>query len=261
MLMFCYKKVLMKSIKILSFALGIFFLDYFLVFAYVASSTNYRIESDAVSFGGGISTSTNYSIDDSLSGGSLGSASSTLYSVKLSSVSGIGSGTISMSYPSTVSLTPSFKTNEGGQGNGDFNVSVITDNTGGYSLSIKANSSPALSSSNDSFSNYSSSVYGTPDFNWSNSASDSRFGFTPEGGDIVQKYKDNGTACNSGALDTSERCWDSIDATNKTIAESSSPNQPSGTVTRIRLRSEAGATRKQKAGNYSAEIIVTALVR
>lgn len=250
-----------KKIKIiLYFIIGVFFLSHLGVNAYVASSTNYRIETDTVSFGGGLSTSTNYTMQDSLSDRALGTASSPSSTVDLGVIPTY-SGTISITYPTSVSLLPAFKTDVGGQGNGDFDVGVTTDNTGGYTLSISSNTSPALKSTVDNFTDYSPIISGVPDLSWSVASNDSRFGFTPEGVDIIQKYKDDGISCNTGILNTPDACWDSIGTSNKTIATALSSNQPSGATTKIKLRSEAGATRKQGVGSYSAEIVVTALVR
>ena len=251
---------MVKINKILYFSLPIFLLGFFVSNAYVASSPNYRIETDVVSFGGGLSTSTNYSIQDSLSDRALGVVSSASNSINSGPIP-MYDGSISITYPGSVALSPGFKSDEGGQGNGEVTVIVTTDNVGGYNLYVKSNSSPALSSSDDSFSNYGTLISGTPDFDWLNSATDSRFGFTPEGIDVVQKYKDDGVSCNVGALNTTDKCWDSIETTNKVIATSFSENQPSGTETKIKLRSEAGSSRNQKAGSYNAEIVVTAFVR
>lgn len=229
-------------------------------FAYVASSTNFRIESDVVSFGGGHSTSTNFGMYDSLSDRLLGfiSSSGTDFGIKTGYLPMV-SPSISITYPASVTLLPAIKSTTGGQGNGSASVVVITDNPGGYSLSIKASTDPALQGSVGSFANYNPATPGVPDFTWSIASADSRFGFTPEGLHIDQKYKDNGTVCNAGSGDSSDKCWDSLVTTNKLIARSTANNQPAGTATTIKLRSEAGANRNQPVGSYSSTIILTAL--
>lgn len=229
-------------------------------FAYVSSSTNFRIESDIVSFGGGNSTSTNFGLHDSISDRFLGFISSpgTDFGIKTGYIPMV-SPSISITYPASVTLLPAIKSTTGGQGNGSASIVVITDNPGGYSLSIKASTDPALQGSVGSFSNYNSATPGVPDFDWSIVPTDSRFGFTPEGAHIDQKYKDDGTVCGVGSVDSLDKCWDSITITNKLIARSSSSNQPTGTATTIKLRSEAGAARNQPVGSYSSTIILTAL--
>ncbi len=226
--------------------------------AYVASSTNFRIESDVVSMGGGFSTSTNFSVQDSLSDRVLGMVSGTTSGINTGYLPMLSSS-ISVTYPSSVALLPAIKSGEGGQGNGSASVTVITDNPGGYSLSVKASTEPALKSNTDSFANYNPALLGTPDFNWSVVLADSRFGFSPEGIHIHQKYKDDGISCNAGIGDTINKCWDSIDTVNKVISISNLNNHPLGTATTLKLRSEAGSGRRQGSGTYVANIIITAI--
>jgi len=250
----------MKKIKY--FLILIIFASVFVSssFAYVASSTNFRIESDVVSYGGGHSTSTSFGLYDSLSDRLLGfiSSTGTDFGIKTGYIPMV-SPSIAITYPSSVTLLPAIKSTTGGQGNGSASVFVITDNPGGYSLSIKASTDPALQGSAGSFANYNPATPGIPDFEWSIASTDSRFGFTPEGLHVDQRYKDDGTACNTGSGNSSDKCWDSITTTNKLIARSTTNNQPSGTATTIKLRSEAGANRKQPVGSYSSTIILTAL--
>ena len=50
--------------------------------AYVASSTNYRIQADSVNGGGLLSTSTSYRVEDTLGEAGVGTSSSATFSLK-----------------------------------------------------------------------------------------------------------------------------------------------------------------------------------
>lgn len=230
--------------------------------AFVASSTNFIIETDAVSYGGGLSTSTNFSMQDSLGDKLFGTVESTSYSIISGYIGAIASSTaaatISITFPTSVALSPRISTADGGQGNGTASVVVTTNSSGGYSLSIKASTDPALVASSGSFDNY-APASSIPDFTWSVARDKSMFGFTPEGADIASTYKDNGVVCSTGTGDTADACWDSIETSTKIIATSASSNSPSGTATSVKLRAEAGAAKGQPNGSYSADITFTAL--
>ena len=90
-------------------------------------------------------------------------------------------------------------------------------------------------------------------------AAASRFGFSPEGTDIVQRFKDNGAACNAGALDSVSACWDVLSTTQTSIARRNTANSPAGTATTIRFHAGSGASNVQPAGAYTATATVTVL--
>lgn len=224
-------------------------------FAYVASSTNYRLEEDSINTGGRLSTSTSYGLEDTLGEIATGYSSSTNYLLH-AGYQQVSSSTLSISSPSDVTLSPSIDGRVGGTANGSATWTVTTSSATGYTLSISASTNPALQSSSDSFANYTAGS--DPDFSWSVGSSVSEFGFTPEGSDIATRFKDNGTSCNLGSSDTSLSCWDAITTTNATIA-SRATAAASGATTTVNFRAEAGATRDQSAGTYQATITVTAV--
>ncbi len=229
-------------------------------YAYVASSANYRIEADSVNNAGILSTSTSYDIQDTL--GESGTGTSTGASYKIyAGYQQMTASYISISSPSDVSMSPAISSG-GGVGDGSTSWTVTTDDPLGYTLALSASTDPALTSSDDGFSNYITASVGTPDFIWSVAADHSEFGFTPEGSDITSTYKDDGSNCATGSLDTGSRCWDSITTTQKIIASASSANNPTGTGTTVRLRAEVGTSHGgQKAGNYTATITGTAIAQ
>lgn len=225
-------------------------------YAHIASSTNYRIEVDSVNVGGILSTSSSHRIEDTLGESGTGTSTSASYNLH-AGYQPMTQVYIAISAPSDVTMSPTIPAS-GGTGNGSTGWTVTTDSPSGYTLSLKAATSPALTSSNDSFSNYIPEISGVPDFFWSVTSGNAEFGFSPEGSHITSTYKDNGTTCATGSLDTSLRCWDAITTSNKTIASSNAANHPSGTGTTVRLRAEL-VSRSLQAGSYTATLTGTAL--
>ncbi|MBI3633446.1 MAG: hypothetical protein HY226_04090 [Candidatus Vogelbacteria bacterium] len=228
--------------------------------AYVASSTNYKIDSDIVSIGGTLSTSTNYDLQSSLSTMSEEAATSSSFSIK-SGYLQMASPYIAVSAPGNVAMDKPIYTSGGGHSTGSTSWTVTTDSSGGYSLSIKASTDPALTSSNDKIQNLSTNN-GVPVFNLNIGDGGEAFSFTPEGPDLTTTYLDDtASACGvvNGA-DTVDRCWDFIATTNKMIARRNSSNHPSGTTTTVKFRTDVGSlVPSKKAGTYSATITVTVL--
>lgn len=243
--------------KIIFYQLFILFgLIPLVTFGYVASSTNYVLQSDSVNFGGNFSSSTSYRLEDT-----LGEIATGLYS---SSTLIMSSGYQAMSLdvylainsPSNPVMSAIINGVGGGVSNGSAVWRVETDNPVGYELSIRSNSTPALTSNANSFSDYAPS-YADPDFSWSTPATESRFGFSPEGDDLVSSFLDNGVSCGSGVLDTNDACWVGFSTTDKIIARSSNPNYPTGASTTVKFRAEVGNKKAQPKGTYQANIIVT----
>ena len=166
---------------------------------------------------------------------------------------------LSMTSAADVTLTPAIGGVTGGTANGSTAVTVTTDSVAGYELSIKASSSPALSSMLDDFTDYTTASAGVPDYTFTIVATSSEFGFSPEGDDIYSKYKDNGSACNTGSGDTSDKCWESLSTTNELIAKSTTANHPNGIQTTIKFRAQSGSSHIQIAGDYTATTTITAI--
>ena len=227
--------------------------------AYVASSSSYRIQADSINTGGNLSTSTNYSVQDTLGESAVGTSSSISYQVK-AGYQQMQQVYIALAVPGNLTLVPNIPSTGGGTANGVGVWNVVTDDAAGYSMTIRASTSPALQSGVKNFPDYTPGG-AVPDFTFTTPASASRFGFSPEGGDIIQRYKDNGAACNAGALDTASACWDALSTTATAIAASQSANHPSGTQTTIRFRASSDAGNIQPAGSYSATATVTILPR
>jgi len=226
------------------------------VFGAVMGSTNYSIESDSVNFGGGLSTSTSYTEESTFGESATGDSQSTTYRLRAGYQQMIATY-LSLSV-SPVTLTPAIPASGGGVANGSTNVTVATDAPAGYELYISASSSPALVSGANSFADYVPSGI-NPDFTFSVLPADSEFGFSPEGLDIVQAFRDDSFACGVGLSDSTNSCWKGLTTSDVLIAKKTSGNHPSGTVTTLKFRAESGALHVQPAGSYTATSTVTVI--
>lgn len=222
--------------------------------AQAMQSGNYKIQFDSLNIGGGSSTSTNYSLEDTTGEVGSGVSSSGSYSMH-AGFQQMQEVYLAVSAPSDLSLgSISGITGVGSEGTVAWQVT--TDNVAGYQMTIQASSSPALSSAGDSFTDYQPST-SDPDYNFTVPTSSSVFGFSPEGSDVINRFRDNGVDCNTGTLETSGKCWSGFSTTPQLIVERNSGNQPNGTSTVVRMKAQNGTSHLQTAGNYSASITVT----
>lgn len=228
--------------------------------AYIASSTNYRIQSDSVNVGGNLSTSTSYRAEDTLGESGVGTSSSATYNIK-AGYQQMQETYLAITAPGNVTLSPNIPAIGGGVANGVATWTVTTDNAAGYTMNIRATSSPALVSGANNFADY-VPAGSDPDYTFTTPAASNRFGFTTEGTDIAQKFKDNGVSCNiAGGSDTASTCWLPLATTANTIVTRTSANNPSGTATSVRFRAVSGASNTQTAGSYVATTTLTVLAR
>ncbi|MFH1170823.1 MAG: hypothetical protein V1704_04665 [Candidatus Vogelbacteria bacterium] len=248
--------VVIKYFRKFVFAGLIIFTFANLTFAQVASSPNYRLQSDSLNFSGGLSSSLNYGLESTLGETATGGSTSTNYGLLVGYQQMLVS-TLSITAPSDASLSA---ITAAGVSTGSVAWTVITDNPAGYTLSIKAGSSPALTAGSESVSDYSPGG-AVPDYSWSVGAAASAFGFSPEGADTASRYLDNGSSCGIGASNASDQCWDGFSTANRTIAQSSTSNTPSGVATTVKLKVEVGADKTQTTGSYTATLTVTATAR
>lgn len=264
-----FKKNTKKILEIIILSFSLVFICFYLssgkVFAYVMGSGSYRIESDSINISGTeLDTSASYKLSDTTGEIASGSSDSTSYKLSAGYRQQIPS-TISLSAPSDVLMNPAIGGVSGGTGNGSTSWTVITDNSAGYTLNIKAGSSPAMLCISgcdvgvDSFANY-TPTGASPDYGWSITSSASEFGFTPEGTDIVAEYLDDGDdACNSGVNDTLNACWNYLTTSDEAIASSGSAT-PGGTATTVKFKAQSGSSHLQVEGDYRAIITVTAVM-
>jgi hypothetical protein len=227
--------------------------------AYVASSTSYRLQTDSINTGGILSTSTSYRAEDTLGESGVGTSSSASYAIK-AGYQQMQTTYLAISAPGNITLSPAIITTGGGTGDGSGAWTITTDNPAGFTMNIRAGTNPALVSGGNSFANY-TPAGANPDYTFSVGAATSEFAFTPEGSDIVQKYKDNGAACNIGAGDTASACWMPLVTTAETIVTRTTANHPAGGATTLRFRAQSGAANTQPVGSYSAAVTLTVLAQ
>ena len=219
------------------------------------SSSNFKIQSDSVNFGGDRSVSASYTIEDTVGEVATGPSASENFSVK-AGYQQMHETAIAVTAASDVVMSPAIGGISGGVANGSTAFTVATDDPAGYTVSIVASSSPALKTSTDSFADY-VPAGAAPDFAFSNAATASSFAFSPEGADIDQRFKDDGASCNAGSGDTAGACWDGLSTSAKTIVSRASGNSPAGTLTTIRFRAASGSSHVQTDGTYTATTTIT----
>jgi hypothetical protein len=226
-------------------------------YAQVMQSTNYQVQSDSINFGGGLSTSSNYVLESTAGELASGISTSSNYSLK-AGYQQMNTAYIALSASADVTLSPSIPGVSGGTSNGSTTVTVTTDSSAGYSLSIAAATAPAMQKGSDTIADYTPAT-ADPDFTFTTGAADAHFGYTPEGSDVAQRFKDNGSSCNTGGTNTSLACWDGLSTTEEVISSTAGPNHPAGATTTVYFRVGVGGSVVQAPGTYVATTTLTAL--
>lgn len=228
---------------------------------YVMGSSGYRMESDDLNAGGtSFSTSSSYSLGSTVGGIATGNGSSSVYRLDAGFWHPDDSGPvyISLTSPADANLG-AISGLLGGTGDASSTWLVTTNNPTGYTLSVQSSTYPALKAASAGIPNY-APAGADPDFAFSVPATTSAFGFTVEGSDVVQRFRDNGSACNAGSSDATDACWDGFATTSKSIASANASNHPFGTETVLKYRVMLGASTIQESSSmYEASITVTAI--
>ena len=229
--------------------------------AAVMSSTNYKIQSDSLNFGGVRSNSSSYAIEDTLGEIATGISSSTNY-IMNAGYQQMQVTYIAITSAANVVMSPAIGGVSGGTATGNTSFTVTTDDPAGYTGTIQASTSPALvnnASSTVSFADYLPGG-ANPDFTFTNAATASSLGFSPKGTDISSRYLDNGSnACGTGSSQTVGACWDGLSTSPKTFLSRTSGNQPSGTLTTLNFQAASGSNHIQLSGTYTATSTVTVI--
>ena len=239
-------------------ALGLlFYISITITTAEMRSSTNYQLESDSLNFAGGLSSSSAYQLESTAGEIATGEASSTSYALK-AGYQQMQSAFISMTVPSDVTLLPSIGGLTGGVATGSTAVTIVTDSGSGYELTIAAEAAPAMQKGVDTIADYVALSAPLPDYAFTTGASEAHFGFSPEGVDIVDRFRDNGVACGVGSGDTTAACWLGL-ATSDIVIAQGLANQPSGVETVLRFQVGVGSLVGLTPGEYIATTTLTAL--
>ena len=225
--------------------------------AQVRQSGSYRIQSDSINFGGGLSTSTSYKVEST--GGEVGTGEVASPSFKLKAgYQQMQDVFISLSGFSAVVLSPSIPGISGGFSNGSTTVTVVTDSVSGYYLQVSGTESPAMRNGANTILDY-APIGTVPDFSFVTDPTDAQLGYTPEGVDVVTRFKDDGATCGAGSGDTTLSCWDGLSTTSRTVASRTSANNPGGSTTTLNFRVGIGGSVFQPPGTYVATTTITAL--
>jgi hypothetical protein len=224
--------------------------------AQVRTSTNYQLQSDSINAGGGYSESASYQQESTVGEIGTGVSDSSTYSLR-AGYQQMQEVFISLASTGDVIMSPDLPGLTGGTSNGSSTFTVITDSPSGYQLLIEAANNPAMQSGANSIADY--VPVGVSDFTFTVGAGEAYFGFTPQGNDIVQAFKDDGADCNIDSGDTALACWDGLSVAPKTIAEGIGANHPDGATTTVNFRVGLGTNPGVIAGVYTATTTVTAL--
>ena len=141
---------------------------------------------------------------------------------------------------------------------GESNWTVETSSNAGYTLAVKASTTPALQSSNgDSFTDYTEAAAGTPD-SWSVDPGSYEFGFSAFGDDVADGAYGSGTSCDgSGDPANTNLNYEGFTTSDNTIATNASPTPSGGTQTTICFGAGQNGV-NAPSGTYTATIIATA---
>lgn len=225
--------------------------------AQIRTSSNYQLQADSINFGGGFSSSSNFAQESTFGEVGTGESSSSNYQLKAGYQQMVTSY-ISISNVSNVVMSPNIPGLGGGTSNGSTSVLVITDNSGGYSLTIESENTPAMQKGADTIADY--APVSDPDLNFTTTVSDSHFGYTPDGPDVVQRFLENAGSCNQlGGNSSSTACWDGLSTTAVEIASDTNPNQPTGATTTVYFRVGVGSGAVVPPGDYYATSTLTAI--
>jgi hypothetical protein len=130
----------------------------------------------------------------------------------------------------------------GGTSFGTTSVRVLTNDSAGYTMTIKASSSPAMQGQTQggTIADYTPTVAGRPDFAFAVPTGE-EFAYTVSASttsDLAQKFLDNGTICNTGAVDTSgpSSCWYGLSTTATSTIVRATATPISGATTTISFR-------------------------
>jgi hypothetical protein len=228
------------------------------VFGQAMSSSNYSLQSDSVNFGGGYSSSSSYQLESTAGEIATGQSTSTSYQLR-AGYQQMQEVYIALTVPAPVDMSPSLPGVTGGTSSGfSSEAIVVTDSTSGYTLSVRAEGSPAMQSAQDSIADY-APAGAVPDYEFALAPTDAVFGFTPEGSDIALRYQDSGGVCGVAGGDTLSRCWDGLSTSSVKIAQGAGANHPNGATTTLRFAVGLGGMIAVPPGIYVATTTLIAV--
>ena len=163
-----------------------------------------------------------------------------------------------------VVMTPSLGGVTGGTSNGTTTTVVLTNDSAGYTMTIKASSSPAMQgdSQGATISDYTPTSSSIPDFAFS-VPTGAEFGYTVSASttaDLAQKFLDDGATCNTGSADTSgsASCWYNLSTTATSTILRTSETSSSGSTSSIAFKLKINSGGFTVEDTYTATATLTA---
>ncbi len=225
--------------------------------AQVMESNNYKMQSDSLNTGGGLSESELYKMEDTTGEIATGNSTSTSFNLK-AGYQQMQEVYLSLSAIPDVVLSPSLGGVTGGTSTGSTTFVVTTDSPAGYTATIEASTNPALQSGSNSIADY-IPVGGVPDFDFITDPTEAHLAFSPEGSDIAVQFQDAGSVCGVAGSDTPNRCFQGLSVSPVEILRRTSPNHPNGATTTILFTVGIGGGVNVPEGVYTATTTITAL--
>lgn len=172
--------------------------------------------------------------------------------------------------PSNITMSPAIAGLTGGAATGSTQVVIYTNNNTGYTMTITASGSPSMRADTTGgfINDYTPASAGVPDFSFVNnsSAQPAEFGFTVSASttaDLAQKFKDNGSTCNTGATDTNgtNSCWTFASTTATSTIVTTAQTGASGSTSTILFHTNVPASPNPALAedNYVATTTLTAV--
>jgi hypothetical protein len=167
---------------------------------------------------------------------------------------------------STLALSPSIPGitgNAGSPATGTETFTVITNNSTGFIMKIKASSvTPAALVHTTDNTYYFSDHTTTASYDWTApGAAAASFGYTinpATAADKAQAFKDNGAACGGAYTgNTTDKCWSGLTASDVTVISRATPTSAAGEAEAVKFNAESNA-KFLRSGSYTATITVTA---
>jgi len=142
---------------------------------------------------------------------------------------------------------------------GNTNLNVETSSKDGYTLTLKAGSSPALThdSTSDSFEDYNPASANTAE-DWSTDADSYQFGYGAYGDDVASDFTATGN-CDDGDPRSGNEKYEETNTTEETIASNATSTTQSGVDTTLCVAVGQDGV-NAPSGNYTATLTATAKV-
>jgi hypothetical protein len=163
-----------------------------------------------------------------------------------------------------VTMSPSLAGISGGTSNGSYGVRVRTNNATGYNMTLAFSSTTAMGRNGGGgyISNYNPAATTAPDYTFANETF-SQFGYTvvaSTSADLATYFRDNGSACNTGAGNTTNTCWMAPSTTARTIINRTTATGATGATTTLNFRVNipSNPIPAIQTGTYTATATLTA---